>query len=102
MPRATPWRPGSTACRSWPITSIFWQFLNSATNRRTDEYGGSLPGRARLLFEVVEAVLENVDPELVGVKIGPMHESGPFAANKDTLPMAEYAIRELSEACPTC
>ena len=31
-----------------------------------------------------------------GVKIGPMHEPGPFAANDETLPMAEYAIRELS------
>ena len=31
------------------------------------------------------------------MKISPMHESGPFAANDETLPMAEYAIRELSE-----
>jgi N-ethylmaleimide reductase len=72
------------------------QFLNRATNRRTDEYGGEIEGRARLLFEVVEAILEEVDPSKVGVKIGPMHETGPFAANDETLPMAEYAIRELS------
>jgi N-ethylmaleimide reductase len=38
------------------------QFLNRATNRRTDEYGGSIENRARILFEVVEAVLEEVDP----------------------------------------
>src|SRR5882757_1125751 len=72
------------------------QFLNKATNRRTDEYGGEIEGRARLLFEVVEAILDEVDPSKVGVKIGPMHETGPFAANDETLPMAEYAIRELS------
>jgi N-ethylmaleimide reductase len=30
------------------------------------------------------------------VKIGPMHEGGPFAANDETLPVAEYAIRELN------
>jgi N-ethylmaleimide reductase len=72
------------------------QFLNRATNRRTDEYGGEIEGRARILFEVVEAILEEVDPSQVGVKIGPMHETGPFAANDETLPMAEYAIRELS------
>jgi len=71
------------------------QFLNRATNRRTDEYGGEIEGRARLLFEVVEAILDEVDPAAVGVKIGPMHETGPFAANDETLPMAEYAIREL-------
>src|SRR5882672_1826817 len=71
------------------------QFLNKVTNRRTDEYGGDIEGRARLLFEVVEAILDEVDPSKVGVKIGPMHETGPFAANDETLPMAEYAIREL-------
>jgi N-ethylmaleimide reductase len=72
------------------------QFLNRTTNRRTDEYGGGIEGRARILFEVVEAILEEVESAKVGVKIGPMHETGPFAANDETLPMAEYAIRELS------
>jgi N-ethylmaleimide reductase len=71
------------------------QFLNKATNRRTDEYGGEIEGRARILFEVVEAILDEAEPSKVGVKIGPMHEIGPFAANDETLPMAEYAIREL-------
>ena len=32
------------------------QFINSSTNRRTDAYGGTVDNRARLLFEVVEAV----------------------------------------------
>jgi N-ethylmaleimide reductase len=71
------------------------QFLNRTTNRRVDQYGGSIGNRARNLFEVVEAVLEELEPARVGVKISPMHESGPFAANDETLPMAEYAIREL-------
>jgi predicted SnoaL-like aldol condensation-catalyzing enzyme len=72
------------------------QFLNRATNRRTDEFGGKIEGRARILFDVVEAILDEVDPSKVGVKISPMHETGPFAANDETLPMAEYAIRELN------
>ena len=72
------------------------QFLNRTTNRRTDEYGGGIEARARILFEVVEAVLDQVDPPRVGVKISPMHEGGAFAAHEETLPMAEYAIRELN------
>jgi N-ethylmaleimide reductase len=72
------------------------QFLNRTTNRRTDDYGGGIENRARILLEVVEAVLDEVDPRLVGVKISPMHEGGPMAAHDETLPMAEYAIRELS------
>jgi N-ethylmaleimide reductase len=71
------------------------QFLNRTTNRRTDEYGGGIENRARVLFEVVEAVLDEVDPTSVGVKISPMHEGGPMAAHDETLPMVEYAVREL-------
>jgi N-ethylmaleimide reductase len=72
------------------------QFLNKTTNNRTDDYGGEIENRARILFEVVEAVLGEVEPSCVGVKISPMHEGGPFAANDETLPIAEYAIRELN------
>jgi N-ethylmaleimide reductase len=72
------------------------QFLNRTTNRRTDEYGGGIENRARILFEVVEAVLEQLEPARVGVKLSPMNEGGPMAAHDETLPMAEYAVRELS------
>jgi N-ethylmaleimide reductase len=72
------------------------QFLNATTNRRKDEYGGSLENRSRFLFEVLEAVLKEVDASRVGVKISPMHESGAFAANDETLPITEYAIRKLN------
>ncbi len=35
-------------------------FLSRATNKRTDAYGGSIEGRARLLVEVIRAVKERV------------------------------------------
>jgi N-ethylmaleimide reductase len=73
------------------------QFVNSATNLRQDEYGGSTVNRARFLFEITETVLEQVEPGRVGIKIGPMHLSGPFAANADTLPDMEYVIKKLNE-----
>ena len=61
---------------------IFQQFLSRATNGRSDEYGGPLANRARLLREVIEdtkdavgdrcdrqvrVVLEHVQDLLVGV-----------------------------------
>lgn len=39
---------------------LFTQFLSSAINDRTDEYGGSLENRARFLFDVVRAVRAEV------------------------------------------
>ena len=36
--------------------------LNRTTNRHTNEYGGEIENRARILFEVIEAVLDEVDP----------------------------------------
>src|SRR6202047_795591 len=48
------------------------QFLNSATNFRKDEYGGSTVNRARLLFEITETVLEYVEAGRGGKRGGPV------------------------------
>ena len=39
------------------------QFLSPLTNRRDDEYGGSFEGRARLCFEIYDAVRAEVGPD---------------------------------------
>ncbi|MGA8682373.1 MAG: mycofactocin system FadH/OYE family oxidoreductase 2, partial [Acidimicrobiales bacterium] len=51
-------------------SSIVRGFLSSATNLRTDRYGGSLEGRARLLLELLEAVRAEIGPGLaLGVRL---------------------------------
>ncbi|MEO5899247.1 MAG: FAD-dependent oxidoreductase [Ilumatobacteraceae bacterium] len=51
-------------------SSIVRGFLSPATNRRTDEYGGSLPNRARLLLEVAAAVRNVIGSRLaLGVRL---------------------------------
>lgn len=46
------------------------QFLSPLTNRRDDEWGGSLENRARLLLEIVRAVRDRVGDDFVlGVKL---------------------------------
>jgi N-ethylmaleimide reductase len=61
------------------------QFLRDGTNRRTDQYGGSVENRARFLVEVTEAVAGVWGGERVGVRLSPnaafndMHDSDPRA-----------------------
>lgn len=42
---------------------LLGQFLSPKTNKRTDEYGGSLENRARFALEVVKAVRDIVGPD---------------------------------------
>ena len=47
------------------------QFLQSKTNHRTDQYGGSLENRYRFLKEIVEAILTVWPASRVGVRLSP-------------------------------
>lgn len=48
------------------------QFIDSQTNHRTDEYGGSIENRLRFLKEVVTAVAEAIGKDKVGVRQAPL------------------------------
>jgi 2,4-dienoyl-CoA reductase (NADPH2) len=51
-------------------SSIVRGFLSPATNRRTDDYGGPLPNRARILLDIVAAVRRVVGNRLaLGVRL---------------------------------
>ncbi|TGO45132.1 hypothetical protein BCON_0419g00020 [Botryotinia convoluta] len=47
------------------------QFLSQTTNKRTDEFGGSLENRARIIVEIAQAIRKAIPPPgfLVGIKI---------------------------------
>ena len=51
-------------------SSIVRGFLSPATNRRTDDFGGTLANRARLLLQIVAAVRAEIGPDLaLGVRL---------------------------------
>lgn len=72
------------------------QFLRDGTNHRTDQYGGSVENRARLLLEVTQAVVDVWGSDRVGVRLSP---SGTFNDMSDSDPRATfgYAIRALND-----
>lgn len=47
------------------------QFMKDSVNDRTDEYGGSLENRCRFALEVVEAVIDEIGPDRVGLRLSP-------------------------------
>ncbi|GLI60109.1 hypothetical protein VaNZ11_002155 [Volvox africanus] len=61
------------------------QFLKDSINDRTDEYGGSIENRCRFALEVVEAVVEAVGADRVGIRIT------PFTGFLDALDSTPYA-----------
>ena len=54
---------------------LLHQFLATNTNRRTDEWGGDVEGRIRVVVAVAEAVAESVGADRVGLRISP---ANPF------------------------
>jgi N-ethylmaleimide reductase len=71
------------------------QFLQSGTNKRTDQYGGSVENRARFLLEVTEAVTDVWDSDRVGVRLSP---GGTFNDMSDADPAEtfRYAAQALN------
>lgn len=68
------------------------EFLRDGTNHRTDAYGGSLENRARLLLEVVEAVVGAVGAGRTGLRLSPVQ---PFNDMRDSNPEGHF--REMVE-----
>ena len=64
------------------------QFLQDKTNQRTDQYGGSIENRLRLLGEVIEAVAKVFPSERIGVRLSPY---GTFNDMSDSDPVALFA-----------
>ncbi len=68
------------------------QFLCDSVNKRTDQYGGSIANRCRLLFEVVAKLVDTVGPGRVGVRLSPtFKEHIQYFDVSDSDPEALYA-----------
>ncbi|EEY58080.1 12-oxophytodienoate reductase, putative [Phytophthora infestans T30-4] len=72
------------------------QFLQSCTNERTDQYGGSFENRYRLLHEIVEAVKTVYPSDHIGVRVSPSSKYGGMGS-VDSPEMFTYVFQRLSE-----
>ena len=48
------------------------QFAKSSSNQRSDDYGGPIPNRARLMLEVARAVADAIGGSRTGIRLSPV------------------------------
>ena len=72
------------------------QFLQDSTNQRTDEYGGSIPNRARLMLEVTDACIAVWGPNRVGMHLAPRCDTHSMG-DSDPLATFGYLATELGK-----
>ncbi len=71
------------------------QFLKRGANQRTDDYGGSIENRARLLLEVMRAVTEEIGGGKVGLRLSPVTTANDIH-DPEPQPLFEYVVRQLA------
>ncbi|MFC5699199.1 alkene reductase [Pseudomonas sp. GCM10022186] len=72
------------------------QFLQDSTNKRSDQYGGSIENRARLLLEVTDAAIKVWGAGRVGVHLSPRADSHDMG-DSDLGATFGYVARELGK-----
>ncbi len=73
------------------------QFLNTATNRRADRWGGSIENRIRFAVEVARASAAAIGAEHVGMRISPYGVFNGTAADAEMDAMYALLMERLNE-----
>jgi 2,4-dienoyl-CoA reductase-like NADH-dependent reductase (Old Yellow Enzyme family) len=77
------------------------QFLQDRANQRTDDYGGTIPNRARLLLEVADAVISVWGASRVGMHLAPRGDANSMG-DSDPAALFGHVVRELSHRKLAC
>ncbi|KAI0661290.1 NADH:flavin oxidoreductase/NADH oxidase [Cubamyces menziesii] len=75
------------------------QFLQDVSNKRTDDYGGSIENRARFALEVMEAVVGAVGQSKAAIRLSPWSEYQDQRM-KDPKPTFTYLVNQFKEKYP--
>ncbi|KAI9294231.1 FMN-linked oxidoreductase [Neoconidiobolus thromboides FSU 785] len=75
------------------------QFLDSNSNQRTDNYGGSIENRSRFVLEVIDAFIEVFSADRVGIKLSPCggYNDVGEKTEEEAYKLFSYLISELDK-----
>jgi len=72
------------------------QFLRDSINDRSDAYGGAIPNRARLLLEVMRAVVAEIGGGRTGLRLSPVTPSNGAGQDSDPQALHEHVVEQLA------
>lgn len=77
---------------------LLHQFFNATSNVRRDEYGGSIENRAKILFEIIDALKEVMPEQKIGLRLNPsLNGAFGMTADQETIPTFEHIVKKLNE-----
>jgi len=77
---------------------LLQQFFSKNSNLRNDEYGGSIENRARILFEILDAIKEVADIRKVAVRLNPsLNGIMGILVDDETIAFYNYLVNRLND-----
>jgi N-ethylmaleimide reductase len=77
---------------------LLHQFFAPCSNFRTDEYGGTMKNRTRIMFEVLDQMKMYIPENRIGLRLNPSsHDYHGLTIDKETLPTFDYMIERLND-----
>ncbi len=77
---------------------LLQQFFSKNSNLRTDEYGGSVENRVRILFEILDAIKEVADIRKVGIRFNPsLNGIMGILVDDETIELYNYIVSRLND-----
>lgn len=76
---------------------LLHQFFSPTSNIRTDEYGGSIENRAKILFDVIDEIKRHMPTNRIGTRLNPsLHNIFGMTLNEETIPTFDYIVENLN------
>ena len=77
---------------------LLHQFFSRTSNVRTDNYGGSIENRAKILFEIIDEIKKVIPLNQIGVRLNPsLHGAFGMMLDEVTIPTFDYIVERLND-----
>ena len=74
---------------------LFNQFFQKSSNKREDEYGGSIENRARFLFDTLDEIKKHIPIEKVGIRFSPKIDDLGVKYDDETDELYQYILQKI-------